>query len=135
MDIIAYECEPLLCKGYQAQIALCCLVALMVLTQGRTSHSGSLNKCELIFHEHFCLCILEVLAQGKWSTGCSPLARRAPDKLRVRHFSSSSFQYSFKQNYTDDSSRGDLISARDKPIPKGVDTTIKIAFKYNNKKA
>lgn len=76
-----------------------------------------------------------ISTQGKWSTGCSPLARRAPDKLRVRHCSSSSFQYSFKQNYTDDSSRGDLISARDKPIPKGVDTTIKIAFKYNNKKA
>lgn len=48
----------------------------------------------------------------KWSTGCSELTTRAPDKLCIRYISSVSFWYLFKQNYTNDSSKEDLISKR-----------------------
>lgn len=57
----------------------------------------------------------------KWSMGCSELTTRAPDKLYIRYISSVSFWYLFKQNYTDDSSKEDLISTdkEKNPFQKG----------------
>lgn len=62
-----------------------------------------------------------ISTHGKWSTGCSELTTRAPDKLCIRYISSVSFWYLFKRNYTDDSSREDLISTdkEKNPFQKG----------------
>jgi len=61
-----------------------------------------------------------ISTHGKQLTGRSEPTVRAPDKVCIRHRASVSFGYLFKQSYTADGSRADLISTDDNPIPKGL---------------
>lgn len=94
----------------------------MSLTQGRSYDAERLNKS--VFHQHLWLYVLKMLVHtesGQRGARSSP----GEHQLRVRDVSSVSFRYLLKQSYTDNSSREDLISTDDKPIPKGLTLWLK----------